>query len=140
MVQIKNENEKGPTKSTYEAWADITLKEWVREVKKEGIVDTGELLKSFHKKVSRVSGGDRHKIKFFFSYYGKFLHYGLGRGVDISQALAGNTKGRKPRKWYNSTLYTNLQALGHILQEKYEAEAYSEVETALGNEDININL
>jgi hypothetical protein len=114
-----------------QAWAQITVKTWRRNLKcqKIGIESSGELFRSFQFKVIGSAGGDIQKIEFAFNYYGKFVDMGVGRGTRlgylpsrrfddrISNRFLGTP--RRPKKWYSKTFYAENQRLVDILQEEY---------------------
>lgn len=106
--------------ATVQAWADITIKEWITKVRALGIHD-GALLSSFVNHVFWSAGGDLRRVEFAFLYYGKFVDMGVGNGVnkDTRDALisAGFTR-RRPKPWFTSTFYNEVAVLRHKLSER----------------------
>jgi len=101
---------------TLEAWAKITVNNWLHKIDQLQIRNTSQLFNSFVHHVITSAGGDVARIEFAFNFYGKFIDMGVGRGTDISDV--GNTN-RKPKKWYSKTMYAELKKLNEILSLKY---------------------
>ena len=113
------------TKETVEAWAEITIKNWLENIKKENIGDTGKLAKSFVEHVVSGSGGDVGLVEFTFAYYGKMVDMGVGKGTTL--ALRGDKtaiklQGRHAKKWFSKELWHQVQRLRELLAEKYGHE------------------
>jgi hypothetical protein len=118
-----------------EAWAKITIQLWKKNMSrmKIGQNSSGDLYRSFKFKVIAASGGNVDRIEFAFTYYGKFLDMGVGKGTKLgdrpisrgSRVLADKMLGtaRKPKKWYSRTFYGEAHRLFEILQKEYGRKA-----------------
>lgn len=103
---------------TVEAWADITIKEWHKKIEKYGIESTGQLARSFVHHVMTNSGGDPTRIEFAFLYYGKFVDWGVGRGVkigDLQAMQSGSLTKRTQKPWFTEVFYLQVRILGEEL-------------------------
>ena len=105
---------------TLKAWADIVIERWELRIIRLGVIDSGELLKSFHADVVMDANGNREKIEFVFAYYGQFLDMGAAK-----YAPFGSGK-RTAKPWYSKIFFSQVQRLGEIIAEKtgVEAELY----------------
>ena len=116
-------------KVTLEAWADIVLELWQEKIDRLNIGVSWQLVDSLVQHIISEAGGNISMIEFAFNYYGKFVDMGVGNGVDLGSVgdlkterrLVGNETGnkRRPKPWYNKTLYSQTQRLVEILAEKY---------------------
>jgi len=102
---------------TIEAWADITIRNWLDKIDKLNINRSFQLYNSFVHHVVSNAGGDIARIEFAFDYYGKFVEMGVGKGVSLED-VGIDTK-RRPKRWYSKTLYAELIKLSELLAEKY---------------------
>jgi hypothetical protein len=102
---------------TLKAWADIVIERWELRVISLGVIDSGELLNSFHAHVVMDANGNGEKIEFVFAYYGQFLDMGVGK-----HAPFGSGK-RNAKPWYSKIFFSQVQRLGEIIAEKTGAEA-----------------
>lgn len=107
---------------TVEAWAEITIKEFQKKIDYFGIGDSGELLNSFTHHIITAANGDPQKIVFAYNYYGNFVDWGVGNGVDLQDMFTFSfvdlTK-RRPKPWFSDTFYKQLRILKHLMEEKY---------------------
>lgn len=118
---------------TLEAWADITIKNWMDKIIRLNIISTRALFNSFEQHVYCNSSGDPAKVEFAFNYYGKFIDMGVGNGASKGE---GKTK-RKAKLWYNKQFGKEISRLREILGEKYaEKAAFAVVDTLNSNADI----
>lgn len=114
---------------TLEAWADIVLELWQEKIDRLNIGVSWQLVDSLVQHIISEAGGNISMIEFAFKYYGKFVDMGVGNGVDLGSVgdlqterrLVGKETGnrRRPKPWYNKTLYAQTQRLVEILAEKY---------------------
>ncbi|MEG1588958.1 MAG: hypothetical protein RR354_06475 [Mucinivorans sp.] len=95
-------------RSEIKSWADRIIQAWITRINMLGINDKGRLAQSFrHRIIWEARGADQeeylHKIQFLFYTYGKFVDYGLGRGVDITTRFHCGLKPedieRKRKEW-----------------------------------------
>ena len=108
-------------KPEVEAWAEAVVEEWRKKVDALNIVGKGDLRKSFDKEVHWHAGGDIQKIDFMFEYYGRFVDWGVGNGVNLDNREAMISAGRtirRPRKWYTSTFYKEVANLRRKISER----------------------
>ena len=109
---------------------------WQLRIQALGIVDTGELFRSFHAQVIRDANGNAAKIAFTFHFYGWYVAAGTGRGY--SKGNGGNLaflgkpgKHRKPREWYNKVYWREFNRLVDMAASCYgkkAAEAIMKIE------------
>jgi hypothetical protein len=112
---------------TLKAWADIVIERWELRVISLGIINSGELLKSFHTDVVRDANGNPEKIEFVFAYYGQFLDMGAAK-----YAPFGSGK-RTAKPWYSKIFFSQVQRLGEIIAEKTGREAELNIIRALSD-------
>lgn len=118
------------TAITVEAWAEITIKEWIKKIKALGIGDsktsTGKLVASFYHHVITSANGIPEYINFIFAYYGRMVDWGVGRGVTIENrdklANIGATK-REQKPWFSPVFKFHVKRLEEIMAEKYAQQA-----------------
>ena len=103
---------------TVQAWADIVIKNWRHKIVELDIGVTGALYDSFVHEIISASGGNPEKIDFAFSYYGRFVDMGVGRGVYVGNSGDVQTR-RKAKKWYGRTFFSETAKLRELLGEKY---------------------
>lgn len=104
---------------TVEAWADITIKNWLQKILQLKVIDTRALFTSFEFHITKHAGGDPAKIEFAFLYYGKFVDMGAGA--------------TKAKRWYNKQFGKEIAKLREILAEKYAEKAAFAVVDAISN-------
>jgi len=128
---------------TIKAWAEITIKEWVKKaafhkVHRESPISSARFI---HHIVSSANGS-AERINFMFDYYLKFVNWGVGNSVTISDRdvmiLPGKTK-RRPKPWYDDVFYKQLKILSHLMTEKYSRKVTVLVKTTL-EESIKFNF
>lgn len=106
---------------TVQAWADITLKEFDKKMSALGIGNSGALAQSFVNHVNWSAGGDQQKVEFMFEYYGKFVDWGVGNGVNVDSRDAMINTGltsRRKKPWFTAVFYKEAAKLRHILSER----------------------
>jgi hypothetical protein len=102
---------------TFKAWADIVIERWELRVIQLGVIDSRELLNSFHSQVVKDANGNPEKIEFTFAYYGQFLDMGVAK-----YAPFGSGK-RTAKPWYSKVFFGQVQRLGEIIAQKTGEEA-----------------
>lgn len=112
---------------TVEAWADITIKEWVNKAAVLGISPYSPInLDRFVHHLVTNSAGDPVRIEFTYDYFLNFVDWGVGNGVTISDRdmmiSSGATK-RRPKRWFTDVFYKQLMVLTHLLAEKQAKNA-----------------
>jgi hypothetical protein len=113
---------------TVEAWAEITVKNWLDKIIRLNVIHSRDLFNSFEMHVYSNAGGDVSKIEFAFLYYGKFVDMGVGRGASMGSGR------RKAKPWYNKQFGKEIARLRVILGEKYaEKAAFAVVDALDGN-------
>lgn len=108
-------------KPTVSAWAEIVIKEWLQKISAFNIGDTGALAQSFMHHVYWHAGGDLQKIEFAFKFYGRFVDWGVGKGVSLSgwKALTNfDMTARRPKPWFSDVFYKQKERLLHLLSER----------------------
>ncbi len=128
-------------KLTVEAWADIVIKEWEKKIEALGIGVSQQLVDSFAHTVHTQSDGDPSRIEFAFEYYGKFVEWGVGSGVNIQDRetmIAAGLTVRKKKPWYSDVFYKQLEILRHLLAEKHARHIENMVVRNLNDKDIKV--
>jgi hypothetical protein len=111
---------------TVEAWAEITIKEWIKKVRELGIGATGQLVNSFYHHVNTNANGIPEYVNFVFEYYGRMVDWGVGRSVTIENRdmlVNSGVSTRRQKPWFSSVFYTQLAVLKHLMAEKYAQKA-----------------
>jgi hypothetical protein len=120
-------------KITAEAWADIVIEKWQKEIDRLKIKSTGDLYNSFERVVTS-NGGGLERIEFEYLFYGWFVNMGVGRGQNAGDVSENNdtakllgSRARKPKKWIYKTLGKQTIALAEIMAKKYGDEGQSAI-------------
>lgn len=108
---------------TVEAWAEITIKEWINRAAALGIAPDDPLtLDRFVHHVITNSNGDPQRVEFAYDYYLNFVDWGVGNGVTIENRdmmiRSGATR-RRPKMWFTDVFYKEIKVLSKLLEEKY---------------------
>jgi hypothetical protein len=108
---------------TVEAWAEITIKEWINKAAALGIAPDDPLtLDRFVHHVITNSNGDPQRVEFAYDYYLNFVDWGVGNGVTIENRdmmiRSGATR-RRPKMWFTEVFYKEIKVLSKLLEEKY---------------------
>lgn len=114
------------TSLTVEAWAEITIKEWIKKVRELEIGATGQLVNSFYHHVNTSANGIPEYVNFAFEYYGRMVDWGIGRSVTIENRdmlVNSGASTRRQKPWFSSVFYTQLAILRHLMAEKYAQKA-----------------
>lgn len=102
------------------SWADNVLRLFDQKVRALDIHE-GKLLSSFESHVFWHSGGDLNKVQFAFEYYGRFVDWGVGRGVTVKERSTlvglGLTKRRK-KPWFSTVFYKQVPQLRALIEER----------------------
>jgi hypothetical protein len=106
-------------------WAKYLREKLLDRIDQYHIGKTGDLARSIRTSVSP----DRVFLQ--FSYYGKFVDMGVGKGSRIgdvkenssvlSKAI-GIRQSRKPKKWYSRTMAGQIKKLSEIIASEYGRE------------------
>lgn len=112
---------------TVEAWAEITIKEWVKKAQVLGVAPNNPLdAERFVHHINTAANGDPARIEFIYDYYLNFVDWGVGKGVDLEHRdmliSSGATK-RRPKRWFTDVFYKQVTVLTHLLAEKYALQA-----------------
>jgi hypothetical protein len=124
-------------KLTVEAWAEIVIKEWVKMAETLEINPDNKLTVARFQKFLTVQGdGDVDRIKFTFDYYLKFVDWGVGKGVTISNreimVASGSTK-RKSKPWFGNVFPKQMYILGHLMAERYGFRTAAMIKNSIEN-------
>ncbi len=103
--------------TTTEAWANIVIENWKRNILRLRIGHTNKLVNSFAMAVHREANGNPKLIEFAFEYYGKFIDMGVKKGVSLGSLDV------TPKAWYSKEFFSQIKKLGELLREKYELKA-----------------
>jgi hypothetical protein len=112
---------------TVEAWAEITIKEWVKKAAALGIAPDHPInAERFVMHIVTSAEGDPSKIEFMYDYYLNFIDWGVGKGVTIynrDRLIGAGATIRRPKQWFTSVFYTQVKKLSEIIAEKYALRA-----------------
>lgn len=115
------------TELTVEAWAEITIKEWVSKAAMLGISPDDPLsLDRFVQHVITNSNGDPQRVEFAYDYYLNFIDWGVGRGVTLEDRdlmISSGATSRRPKPWFTDVFYKEIKTLAHLLAEKYKKKS-----------------
>lgn len=105
-------------------WAQYTVQRLQKSLLKKKVGQTGILNNSMIYAIKSM-GGQPTSVQIEFSYYGKFVDMGVGRGQKI-ESVASNRDivsllgvGRRPKKWFSKTMYGEIAALRKLLGQEY---------------------
>lgn len=112
---------------TVEAWAEITIKEWISKAAALGIAPDDPLsIDRFVHHVITNSNGDPQRVEFAYDYYLNFVDWGVGNGVTIENRdlmiRSGATR-RRPKPFVLPVFYQQVKVLTYLLEEKYAKKA-----------------
>jgi len=115
------------TTLTVEAWADITIKEWVKKAAALGIAPNNPIsAERFVHHIITSSNGDPEKIQFIYDYYLNFVDWGVGKGVTLEHrdmlVSSGATR-RQKQPWFTGVFYNQVRILTKIIAEKYSLKS-----------------
>jgi hypothetical protein len=112
-------------------WLDITISNFIDNMRKLRIQDTGALMASFQQQVVGSAEG-RLQLRLSYALYGKFVDMGVGRGMGagVRQGDDGydrlrRNRGqlrrhtRKPRNWYSRELSYQTKRLSELMLDLY---------------------
>ncbi len=111
---------------TVEAWAEITIDNWLDKIDKMGIGYTFSLESDIRSEVISSASYMPSQVSFNFPFYGKFVDMGVGRGVRLEDVTFGRQDHnarqgghrRRPKPWYSKTFYAEVMKLSKILASK----------------------
>lgn len=112
-------------------WLDITITDFIDNMRKLRISDTGTLMASFKQQVVASAEG-RLQLTLSYALYGKFVDMGVGRGMGAGVKKADDgydrirkTRGqlrrhtRKPRNWYSREMSYQTKRLSELMLDLY---------------------
>ena len=112
-------------------WLDFTITNFIENMRKLRIQDTGALMASFRKQVVGSAEG-RLQLTLSYALYGKFVDMGVGRGMgagitkkDDGYDRIRKTRGqlrrhtRKPRNWYSREMSYQTKRLSELMLDLY---------------------
>lgn len=112
-------------------WLDITITDFIDNMRKLRISDTGALMASFKQQVVASAEG-RLQLTLSYALYGKFVDMGVGRGmgagvkkVDDGYDRIRKNRGqlrrhtRKPRNWYSREMSYQTKRLSELMLDLY---------------------
>lgn len=124
---------------TVEAWAEITIKEWINKAAALGIAPDDPLtLDRFVHHVITNSNGDPQRVEFAYDYYLNFVDWGVGNGVTIENRdlmIRSGATSRRPKMWFTEVFYKQVKILSHLLEEKLAKKAVVTITTNLTKYD-----
>lgn len=108
---------------TVEAWAEITIKDWVKKAGALGIAPDNPIsAERFVHHIISSSNGDPEKIQFIYDYYLNFIDWGVGKGVNLEHRdmlISTGTTTRRKKQWFTSVFYHEVRQLTNIMAKKY---------------------
>ena len=127
------------TELTVEAWAEITIKEWVSKAAMLGISPDDPLsLDRFVQHVITNSNGDPQRVEFAYDYYLNFIDWGVGNGVTLEDRdlmISSGATTRRPKLWFTDVFYKQVKILAHLMAEKNAKAAALMISTNLTKYD-----
>lgn len=133
-------------------WLDFTVSNFIDNVRRLRIQDTGALMASFRKQVVGSAEGQL-QLRLSYALYGKFVDMGVGRGYgagvrrsDDGYDRLRNGRGqlrrkkRKARKWYAKELAHQTKRLAELMSELHGTILIATVAEALPTETMEINF
>lgn len=109
---------------TAEAWAEITIKEWINKAAALGISPYDPInLDRFVHHVITNSNGDPVRIEFTYDYFLNFVDWGVGKGVTIENRdslIASGFTTRRQKPFITDVFYKQVTVLTHLMAEKYK--------------------
>jgi len=130
-------------------WLDITIANFIDNMRKLRIQDTGALMASFQKQVVGSAEG-RLQLRLSYALYGKFVDMGVGRGMgagitkkDDGYDRIRKTRGqlrrhtRKPRNWYSRELSYQTKRLSELMLDLYGNVLIATATDVAGTTTIN---
>lgn len=125
----------------YQDWADVVVKMWKGSILKYDVWDEGMLFDSFVNFVMRQAQGDVQKIDFTFRQYGIYQDMGVGRDTprgnpgDLAYLRTSDRiNPRKPRPWYSSVFFREVQKLAEFQAYHYGKTALWTLKETIGEE------
>lgn len=101
-------------------WASNVIREWVSKISALNI-QGDQLINSFTSHVRWNASGNLLLVKFAYDYVGRFVEWGVGKGVNLQSrdALisAGLTK-RRPKPWMSEVFKKQVAILNQELSER----------------------
>ena len=132
-------------------WLDFTVDNFVDNMRRLRIRDTGALMASFRKQVIGSAEGPL-QLRLSYALYGKFIDLGVGRGYgagvrkgDDGYERLRNGRGqlrrreRKARQWYAKELAHQTKRLAELMSELHGTILIATVAEALPTETVEIN-
>ena len=133
-------------------WLDFTVDNFVDNMRRLRIRDTGALMASFRKQVIGSAEGQL-QLRLSYALYGKFIDLGVGRGYgagvrggDDGYDRLRNGRGQlrrrehKARQWYAKELAHQTKRLAELMSELHGSILIATVAEALPTETVEINF
>ncbi|WP_400194041.1 hypothetical protein [Hymenobacter sp. B81] len=133
-------------------WLDFTVENFVENMRKLRIRNTGALMASFQKQVIGTATGQL-QLRLSYALYGKFVDMGVGRGMgagvrrgDDGFDRIRNSRGqlrrrqRKARKWYAKEIYAQTKRLSELMSELHGQILISTVADAVPSQPVTIQF
>lgn len=130
-------------------WLDITITNFIDNMRKLRIKDTGALMASFKQQVVASAEG-RLQLTLSYALYGKFVDMGVGRGMGAGVKKADDgydrirkNRGqlrrhtRKPRNWYSRELSYQTKRLSELMLDLYGTVLIATATNVPGTTTIN---
>lgn len=118
-------------------WAEEYLIESLkRELTRQGIGVTDDLVRSLATKVKGASASDQGQLDLIFNQSGRFVDMGAGRGyikgarraaINARTLRPNKAAKRKPKKWYSKTAYGVISRLAFRLVSNYQSQLIESV-------------
>ena len=113
----------------YDKFAQYTVERWQTRIAKMGIIDTGQLYRSFVWHVYRDSNGDIERMVFTFKLYGWYVERGVGKGYrrgnggNLEFLANKSVKHRQKRRWYSPQMWHEMKRLAELVGKEYGEKA-----------------
>lgn len=148
-------NQEDKTKLIYTIvkWADITIKEFQKEMIKRNM-SRNRLYRSFTYNIKYNSNGLPSEVSIGFLFHGRFVDMGVGKGVKLEDVKSnvevwrslsrkekrktGKPRFRKP--WYSKRAYREFMVLNSILQKQFGLSASNTIEEQINDLTLQISI
>ena len=127
------------TKITAQAWAEITIRDWVRKAAEMNVSPDHPInAERFVHHIVTSADGKPELIQFMYDYYLNFIDWGVGKGVPIDlrdMLISSGATTRRPKPFLSDVFYYQVGELTRIMAEKYARKAAHVIVTRSKSED-----
>lgn len=148
-----NQEDKSRLVYTLVKWADITIKEFQKEMIKRNM-SRNRLYRSFTYNIKYNSNGIPSEVSIGFLFHGRFVDMGVGKGVKLEDVKSnaevwrsltkherkttGKPRTRKP--WYSKRAYREFMVLNVLLQREFGLSVSNTIEEQINDLTVQISI